>query len=175
MLTAGATASDGSTVGPFVREFVVRGAATTAKVVVADLGLDAVPFLPEGVGSVYAVGGDELLAAPSFVELPVSSDAVADDLLVYAYVAAQGDRRWYLAKNVAGLLADAPSIVQHDGATFVRVAVRHGATLQLGTAPAPERTVQAASVAPSIPTGDVLLLGGVAVALLAFRAKRLRA
>lgn len=65
-----------------------------------DLGLDSLPFLPDGVGSVYEIAPAGLLAAPATVYLPVPAGENPSALEVY--VGAQGDRRWYLGQNVAG-------------------------------------------------------------------------
>lgn len=156
-LTAGAEG-----IGPYVREFVVAASKKSAAgLSVRDLGADAVPYLPEGVGSVYGIAPAGLLDAPAEIYLPVPAGEDAAALHVYTYVHAQGDRRWYLGENVAGWLAEAPAITSLNGAPHVRIVVRYGATVQLGHAPEAGSEIRTASMAPvdiaRMHAGDLLL------------------
>lgn len=157
LLSAGAQG-----VGPVVREFVVAAAPKSgAALSVTDLGDAAVPYLPEGVGSVYQVAPASLLATPATVYLPVPAGESAADLVVFTYIAAQGDRRWYLGENVGGWLAAAPTIVKVNGQDHVRIDVRYGGIVQLGYAPT-AGTQQQASLTPAdlakLHAGDAALL-----------------
>lgn len=174
LLTVGATHHAGVPVGPFVREFVVRGAAAKSNAGMVNLGLDAVPYLPEGVGSVYAAGGESVLSNSLTVDLPVTDGVDPASLVVYAYIDVQGERRWYLAENVGGLLASAPEVVGEGADARIQLSLRHGAVLQLGTPPAEVPATQIASVAPNLPAGDLVLLAAVALVFLLARTRRAR-
>lgn len=164
VLTAGAEGA-----GPVIREFLITGKAEKSASV-TDLGVDTVPYLPEGVGNVYQVGPAGLLAAPATVYLPVPAGEDAAQLLVYTYVHAQGDRRWYFGENVSGWLAATPAIATINGQPHVKIVINHGATVQLGTAPAPAAPATQASLAPGPGAGNVLVLALLAATLLGGRA-----
>lgn len=167
-LTAGA--NDAGTV---VRTFVVSGKAQKG-LLVADLGLDSVPYLPEGVGSVYEVAPAGLWDAPATVYLPVPGGEDAESLKVYVYVGTQGDRRWYLGENVAGWLASTPVVEQVNGQPHVKLSVRHGAVVQLGVAPASAANANQAAMAPRLAPGDALVVGLLGLAMVAARRRFVR-
>jgi len=177
--TAGSADSAGTPSGVQVRTFTVASetakSAPTANLSVVGLGLDTVPYLPEGVGEPYTVGPDTVFADPATVYLPVPRGATAADLIPYVYNGVSGDDRWYLATNVTGLLAAAPSVETINGAPHVALRLNHGAIVQLGTPVGAPRPA-GASVMPLGTTsrfaGDLLVATGMALVLLACAARR---
>jgi len=123
-----ATAGDVRQVRSF--DIVADKDASTNVTPVADT---AYPLLTRGVGPVYAVGGDALYAAPHRIALPIPSGEDPNRIALYVWREVGGDRQWYRADTVSGLLAGAPSVVTNDDGTRHLVApLNHGAIVQVG-------------------------------------------
>ncbi len=138
------------TAGAQVRSFIADAALANpaqAKALAVDFAGDAAPWLPEGVGVAYTTGTEGVFAAPQTLWLPVPQGEDAASLRVYAYHESEGDRAWYYARQVDGLVVGVPQVRETAQGAEIGVTLRHSAILQLGH-PISVQAPAAASVVP---------------------------
>lgn len=162
VLTGGGETLTGKRMGPVTRQFRV------VEPISGKLGEGSgnPPELRAAVGSPIEVSPREFLPMPRKVLLPVPREADSQDLTVHYLVTADGERAWYPAEQVSGLLAELPVLEQQGGRRYVVCEVRYGGLLCLA---ATSHKPQAASLAVTrqgySPWGDFLLYAILAAGL----------
>lgn len=151
-LHASARTASGGVVGPVLRVYTAAVSAESSGNLkrsghVETRSSDALPWLAEGAGEVYVIGPEGVFATPLEVVLPLPYGLVARTARLHVYRDGEGERRWYDAAQVDGLLAGAPELARRDGREVMVFRFRHSAIVQLG-APL-EDSMDAASLAPA--------------------------
>ena len=125
---------------------------------------NALPSALDGApGTPFLIGPAEPFAISQRVWLPVPEDVAADSLQLYCYVGVGPASGWHAAEDVADwIVRDSQLLLELNDVTYVGFLVQHGGIVRLARpAPLPV-TAKAATV---LPTGNILVIGTVLLAL----------
>ena len=161
-------------VTPVTRQFTLAPDNATEGVTTGDatliaVGLDELPVLNEGLGTVYRIDPRGVYDEPQQIWIPKPSDRSLWDLELYYFDNAEGAGRWFVASNVKDWLLSGPEEQAFGGTSYLGYTIRHGGYVQLGLRPG--QTGTAASVWAADSAGAWICLGLVML-ILAAKARR---